>query len=95
MIASDNFNAKYSKQNIMRVNLEEIEDIKLVIRIRKSKKDRQHNGQKKKDKRTNNDLQNITHKAKDREARTQVLRNGKQSLFHKWRLSCYYRKGEA
>ena len=62
MIASDNFNAKYSKQNIMRVNLEEIEDIKLVIRIRKSKKDRQHNGQKKKDKRTNNDLQNITHK---------------------------------
>ena len=30
-----------------------------VIRIRKSKKDRQHNGQKKKDKRTNNDLQNI------------------------------------
>jgi len=32
---------------------------KEVIRIRKSKKDRQHNGQKKKDKRTNNDLQNI------------------------------------
>jgi hypothetical protein len=31
-----------------------------VIRIRKSKKDRQHNSQKKKDKRTNNDLQNIT-----------------------------------
>ena len=29
-----------------------------VIRIRKSKKDRQHNGQKKKDKRTNNDIQN-------------------------------------
>ena len=35
---------------------EEFEDIKGVIRIRKSKKDRQHNGQKKKDKRTNNDL---------------------------------------
>ena len=31
----------------------------------KSKKDRQHNGQKKKDKRTNNDLQYITHKIKD------------------------------
>jgi hypothetical protein len=30
-----------------------------VIRIRKSKKDRQHNAQKKKDKMTNNDLQNI------------------------------------
>jgi hypothetical protein len=36
-----------------------VEDIKGVIRIRKSKKDKQHNGQKKKDKRTNNDLQNI------------------------------------
>ena len=38
---------------------EEFEDTKGVIRIRKSKKNRQHNGQKKKDKRTNNDLQNI------------------------------------
>ena len=45
---------------------EEFEDTKEVIRVRKSKKDRQHNGQKKKDKRTNNDLQNITHKTKDR-----------------------------
>jgi len=41
---------------------EEFEDTKGAIRIRKSKKNRQHvyNGQKKKDKRTNNDLQNIT-----------------------------------
>jgi hypothetical protein len=38
---------------------EEVEDTKGVIRIRISKKNRQHNGQKKKDKRTNNDLQNI------------------------------------
>jgi len=38
---------------------EEFEDTKGVIRIRKSKKDRKHNGQKKKDKTTNNDLQNI------------------------------------
>ena len=45
---------------------EEFEDTKWVIRIRKSKKDRQHNGQKKKaKKRTNNDLLNITHKSKD------------------------------
>ena len=36
------------------------------IRIHKSKKDRQHNGKKKKDKRTNNDLQNIRQKTKDR-----------------------------
>jgi hypothetical protein len=40
------------------------EDTKGVIRIRKSKKDRQHNCQKKKDKRTNNDLQNIHIKLK-------------------------------
>jgi hypothetical protein len=44
----------------------ELEDTKGVIRVRKSKKDRQHIRQKKKDKRTNNDIQNITHKTKDR-----------------------------
>jgi len=38
---------------------EELEDTKVVIRIRISKKNIQHNGQKKKYKRTNNDLQNI------------------------------------
>jgi hypothetical protein len=43
---------------------EEFEDTKGVIRIRKSKKNRQHNGQKIKDKRTNNDLQNIHIKLK-------------------------------
>ena len=36
-----------------------VEDTKGVIRICKSKKNRQHNGQPKKDKMTNNDLQNI------------------------------------
>ena len=40
------------------IYLEEFEDTKGIIRIRKSKKDRQHNGQKKNYKRTNNDLQN-------------------------------------
>jgi len=35
---------------------EEFEDTKGVIRIRISKKNRQHNGQKRKYKRTNNDL---------------------------------------
>jgi peptidyl-tRNA hydrolase len=44
---------------------EEIEDTKGLIRIRISKKNRQHNGQKKINKRTNNDLQNI-HKIKER-----------------------------
>ena len=43
---------------------EEFEDTKGVIRIRKSKKNRQHNGQKKNYKRTNNDQQNIHIKLK-------------------------------
>jgi hypothetical protein len=43
----------------------EFEDTKEVIRVCKSK-DRQHNGQKKQDKTTNNDLQNTTQKTKDR-----------------------------
>jgi len=42
----------------------EFEDTKGVIRIRKSKKWRQHNGQQKKYKRTNNHLQNIDIKLK-------------------------------
>jgi len=41
------------------VHEEEFKDIKGVIRNRISKKNRQYNGQKKKYKRTNNDLQNI------------------------------------
>ena len=49
----------------------EFGDTKEVIRIRKSKKDRQHDGQKKKYERTNNDLQNIHIKLnKDRVTRT-------------------------
>jgi hypothetical protein len=43
---------------------EEFEDSKGAIRIRISKKNGQHNGQKKKYKRTNNDLQNIHIKLK-------------------------------
>jgi hypothetical protein len=43
---------------------EEFEDTKVVIRIRLLKKNRQHKGQQKKDKRTNNDLQNIHAKLK-------------------------------
>jgi hypothetical protein len=38
---------------------EEFEDTKGVIWSRMSKKNKQYNGQKKKDKKTNNDLQNI------------------------------------
>jgi hypothetical protein len=49
---------------------EEFEDTKGVIIIHKPKKYRQHNGQQKKDKGTNNDLQSTTHKAKYRVTRT-------------------------
>ena len=42
----------------MLFNEEEFEYTKVAIIIRTSKKDRQHNCQKKKDKRTNNYLQN-------------------------------------
>jgi hypothetical protein len=42
----------------------EFEDTKRAIRIRMSKKNRQHNCQKKKYKKTNNDLQNIHIKLK-------------------------------
>ena len=41
---------------------EEFEDTKAVVKIWKSKKVQQHNGQQKKDKRTNNDLQALTQK---------------------------------
>ena len=55
--------------SIFTKNQEEFENTKGVIRIRKSK-DRQHNGQKKKDKRTNNDIQYTAHKTKNRVTRT-------------------------
>ena len=46
------------------LRLDEFEYTKGVIRVCKSKKDRQHNDQRKKDKRTDTDLQNIHIKLK-------------------------------
>jgi hypothetical protein len=46
------------------------ENPSFIIKIPLSKIDRQHNGHKKKDKRTNNYLQNTTKKTKDRATRT-------------------------
>ena len=57
-------NGYWNRIYIFRVQQEEFEDTKGVIRIRKSKKDRQQNGQKKRDKRANNDQQNIHIKLK-------------------------------
>ena len=51
-------------QFLLTLREEEFEEIKGEIRIRKSKKDRQHNGKAKKYKRTNNDIQNIHIKLK-------------------------------
>jgi len=56
-------NAEFSCSRTRKHDQDEFEDTKVVIRIRKSKAT-QHNGQKKKDKRTNNDLQNIHIKLK-------------------------------
>ena len=52
-----------TKQKAYEFHWQEFEYNKGVIRIRKSK-DRKHNDQKKKDKRPNNDLQNIHIKLK-------------------------------
>ena len=54
---------------------EELEDTKGVIRICVSKKNRQHNGQKKINKRTNNDYKH-TYKIKDRVTRTPLKTGG-------------------
>ena len=55
---------------------EEFEDTKEIIRIRKSKKDRQLNGQKIKNKSTNSNLQNIIHKTKNQVTRTPIKPGG-------------------
>ena len=66
---------------------EKFEDTKVVIRRRKSKRDRQpndnkgqrdkqHNHQKNKDKRKNNDIQNITQKTNDRATGTPLNTRG-------------------
>ena len=67
---------------------EESGDTKEVIRIRKSKKYRQHNVQKKLDKSTNNDLQSITHKTKDRVTRTSLKTGDKLNCSGRVDSSC-------
>ena len=54
-------------------------ETKGVIRRRKSKRERQCNGQKKKDKRTNNDLQIIAQKTKDQVTQT-TLKTGAELM---------------
>jgi hypothetical protein len=59
-----------------------------AIRIRISKKNRQHNGQKKKYKRTNNDLQKHTYKTKDRVTRTPLKTGGERRCSGRVSSSC-------
>jgi hypothetical protein len=58
------YSKRNQKENINFRLQETCTDTKGVIRSHKSK-NRQHNGQKKRDKRTNNDLQNTSQKTKD------------------------------
>jgi hypothetical protein len=60
---------QYRNTNYRSIDLVIVKNRKCLTSLRQSK-DRQHNGHKKKDKRTNNDLQNITYKIKDRVTRT-------------------------
>ena len=69
--------------------IQKFEDTKGRIRICISKKNRKHNGQKKKNKRTNNDQQNMHIKLRLSNTNptkygewTLVLRKGKQFLLH-------------
>ena len=63
------------------------EDTKVVIRNRKWK-DRQYNGKKTKDKRTNNDLQNITQKTNVRTTRTPLIIEGETWCSGRFSSSC-------
>ena len=67
---------------------EELEDTKGAIRIRISKKNRQHNGQKKKYKRTNNDKKH-TYKTNDRVTRTRLKTGGELRCSGRVGSSCF------
>ena len=67
---------------------DEFEDTKRVIRIRIWKKNIQHNGQTKKDKRTNNDIQNVHKKTKDRVTPTLLKSGGELRCSGRVSISC-------
>jgi hypothetical protein len=88
----------YNAQISMVWIYEMFEDTKVTSRIRKSKKDRQYNGQKKKDRqyngrqkkytRTNDDLQSTTQKTKDLETRTPLKPEGEHRCSGRTTSSC-------
>jgi hypothetical protein len=67
---------------------EEFEDTKEVVSSSKSKNDRQHNCPTKKDTRTNNDLQKLTHKTKVCVTRTPAKTGGKLRFSERVSSSC-------
>ena len=60
----------YFSDNFFINEIRKVEDTKGVTRRSRKSKGRQYNGQKKTEKRTNTNLQNITNKTKDRATRT-------------------------
>jgi hypothetical protein len=69
---------------------QKFEDVNRVNRSHNLKKDRQYNGQKKKDKRTNNDLQNITQKSKDRATQNTTKTRITLSKWYPCKINSYY-----
>jgi hypothetical protein len=67
--------------NIINRVSEKFEDIKRVVRSLRSKKHRQHNAQKKRYKKTNNDLQTIRQKTNDRATQTPLNTESAPILF--------------
>jgi hypothetical protein len=66
-----------------------LEDAKGVTGSRKSEKDSQYNGQQKKDKRKDNNLQNIAQKTEDRTTRTPVKTGGEHVCSGRVGSSCF------
>jgi hypothetical protein len=66
MISLTKWSRLFGVFNDLPLLLKKFENTKGVIRSCKSTKDRQYNGQKKKDERTNNDLQNTIQTNKDK-----------------------------
>jgi len=61
---------------VLKIHTEKCKDTKGAIRNRKSEKNRQYNGQKENDKKSNNNVQNITQKTNDRTIQTPLKSGG-------------------
>jgi hypothetical protein len=80
-IASLIMSQKHDKSFLLSIEQAIFEKTKGVIRCGILKKDRQCNDQKKRGKRTNNDLQNTSQKTKDRATQTRLKTGGAQVLY--------------